>query len=267
MRPSGASAPAVWTSHSQRAAAGAGSTKPQIGIHIRPNRQTPPSLGMPRRAVHAHHPQRKPAARTEGTNTGPPSKPLQQPRRYHLAIYKSRRLESNTTNTTRSPRRRSASQPAQPQQPHTAVRDLVTQPARKQQTNECQNTQPSMSPTAPTGPLTHRPETQNKAQPDSEHPTRHRAAPKANRPTARNPNTQPAPPFHMRPNGETTTFADHRGIQTRSGRSPNPRNATRTCSHPPLRRHVTRPGSPPLEPQSSPALRWHKHPQRPSPHP
>ena len=44
MRPSGASAPAVWASHSQRAAAGAGSTKPQIGIHIRPNRQTPPSL-------------------------------------------------------------------------------------------------------------------------------------------------------------------------------------------------------------------------------
>ena len=113
------SAPAVWTSHPQRAAAGAGSTKPQIGIHIRPNRQTPPSLGMPPRTGHGHHPQRKPAARTEGTKTGPPSKPLQQPRRYHLATYKNRRLESNTTNTTRSPRRRSASQPAQPNQPQT----------------------------------------------------------------------------------------------------------------------------------------------------
>ena len=213
------------------------------GSTWRPNRQTPSGLGRPPRAGHAHHPHRKPAARTEGTKTGPPSKPLQQPRRDHLAIYKSRRLESNTTNTTRSPRRPSASQPAQPKQPQTqTVRDLVTQPARKQQTNEWQSTQPSMRPTTPTGPLTHRPETQNKAQPDSEHPTRHRAAPKANRPTGRNPNTQPAPPFHMRPNGKTTTFGDHRGIERRSGRSPNPKNAARTRSHrpfPPVR-HPTR---------------------------
>ena len=87
----------------------------------------------------------------------------------------------------------------------------MTQPGRKQQTNEWQSTQLSMRPTTLTGPLTHRPETQNKARPGSEHPPRHRAAPKANRPTGRNPNTQPAPPFHMRPNGETTTIGDHRG--------------------------------------------------------
>ena len=124
-----------------------------------------------------------------------------------------------------------------------------------------------MSPTAPTAPLTHLPETQNKAQPGSEHPTRHRAAPKANRPTGRNPNTQPAPPFHMRPNGETTTIGDHRGSKQdredhltqkmRHGPAPTAR------SH----RHVTRPGSPPFEPQSSPTPPWRKHPQPPPPQP
>lgn len=117
LRRSGASVPAVWTSHSQRGARWCGFNKTADRIHIRPNRQTPPGLGGPSRAGHAHHPQRKPAARTEGTKPGPPSKPLQQPRRYRLATYKNRRLESNTTNTTRSPRRRSVSQPAQPNQP------------------------------------------------------------------------------------------------------------------------------------------------------
>ena len=213
------------------------------GSTWRPNRQTPSGLGRPPRAGHAHHPQRKPAARTEGTKTGPPSKPLQQPRRYHLATYKSRRLENNTTNTTRSQRRPSASQPAQPKQPQTqTVRDLVTQPGRKQQTNEWQSTQPSMRPTTPTGPLTHRPETQNKAQPGSEHPTRHRAAPKANRPTGRNQHPQPTPA----PNGETTTNADHRGIKRGSHDHPmitqNPKKTTRTRSHRPFppARHPTR---------------------------
>ena len=141
-------------------------------VRVQQNRRsgsTYDPTGRPRQARQATSsrstpiiPDRKPAARTEGNKTGPPSKPLQQPRRYHPAIYKSRRLESNTTNTTRSPRRPSASQPAQPTQPQTqTVRDLVTQPARKQQTNEWQSTQPSMRPTTPTGPLTHRPETQN----------------------------------------------------------------------------------------------------------
>lgn len=120
-----------------------------------------------------------------------------------------------------------------------------------------------MSPTTLTRPLAHRPETQNKAQPGSEHPTRHWAVPKANRPTGRNQH----PPPHPRPNGETTTSPDHRGIKKGSHDHPKPKRCHAPAPTARSRRHVSRPGSPPFEPQSSPTPPWRKHPQPVELHP
>ena len=151
---------------------------------------------------------------------------------------------------------------------NTAVRDLVAQPARKQQVKECQSTQLSMSPTISTGPLTHLSETQNKARPGSEHPTRHwgrrprrTGRPDATRTPSQHPHStcaQTAKQRQIRIIGRSKQDReDHLTQKRRHGPAPTARS----------RRHVNRPGSPPLETQSSPAPPWRKHPQPMETHP